>query len=171
MACLAETCSVPWHLDPRCWTRGGNGQRRMSQNGCSTEPGREEEAKKIRGMMAMEQTSAPPTWACAPVREGVRQSKTGGCRRLGTWSPCVSSDVPLSRVTASPPPPLPGHGIGASGFAHLDLVLHRQIRGVVVVVSGLRRRRRRGKKPSVLLCKTPVSCVPLVAACCGGVRL
>lgn len=56
----------------------------------------------------MEQTSAPPTWACAPVREGVRQSRTGGCRRLGTWSPCVSSDVPLSRVTASPPPPLPG---------------------------------------------------------------
>lgn len=119
--------------------------------------------------MAVEQTSAPFLGLCPrPGGSPSEHTGPGAADDFFTWSPCVSSDVPLSGDGI---PASPSHRVTALAPAGSPIWTWSCTRYVVLLllyqVSG---GGRRGEKPK-LLCKTPVSCVPLVAACCCGVSV
>lgn len=174
MACLAGDmlCAIARGSEVLYRTRGGNGQRRMSQNGCSTgKPGGRRQKVVVVRSEGWQWNRRQPLLGLVPPsgRESVR-SKTGGRRRL-LYLVSVCRPTSLSRVTASPPPLSPGHGIGASGFAHLDLVLYRQTdtwcwccRCVRSPAGGAGRNKHAVQNPRKL-------CSPVAACCECGVSL
>lgn len=118
--------------------------------------------------MAVEQTSAPFLGLCPrPGGSPSEHTGPGAADDCFTWSPCVSSDVPLSGDGI---PASPSHRVTALAPAGSPIWTWSCTKYVVLLLYQVSGGGRRGKKPK-LLCKPPVSCVPLVAACCCGVSV